>query len=216
MPVMGSYVRVLMLAIGAFGAAAAVADESSPWLVGMQLGSARGSAGEAAAADGGLSTMNFDVTTTVGSKNHLGWRVFTGYRFTNYLALQIGYANLGKVDRGFSDPQPIRTPGDISRPGPQAARGLDLGLQLKAPVTDRLALSVRGGLYRWKLQHPAAGFGAPARSDQRDSDAFFGAGAEVSLIPNLSGTVEWVRYEVAREPIVLWTVGVLYRFSDWY
>ncbi len=216
MPVMGSYVRVLMLAIGAFGAAAAVADESSPWLVGMQLGLARGSAEGAAGPSGDLSTMNFDVTTTVGSKNRLGWRVFTGYRFTNYLALQIGYTDLGKVDGGFNDPQSILMLGDTSRTGPQSARGLDVGLQLKAPVTDRLALSVRGGIYRWKLQQPAAGFGASDRSDQRDSDAFFGAGAEVSLIPNLSGTVEWVRYEVAREPITLWTVGVLYRFSDWY
>lgn len=84
-------------------------------------------------------------------------------------------------------------------------------------VTERLALSVRGGTYRWKSQLSMASTdGELNRLRQRDSDAFYGAGAEVSLLTDLSGTVEWVRYEVAGEPISLWTVGVLYRLGeDW-
>jgi hypothetical protein len=206
-----------MFSIGALGAVAAVADEPSPWLLGVQLGSARGSSAGAAEPGGELSTMNYDVTTTVGGKNRLGWRVFTGYRLTNYLALQIGYTDLGKVDSGFGDyPQPIPMRDDANRMGPRTARGLDFGLQLKAPVTERLALSVRGGTYRWKSQQRMAGVdGESHHANQRDSDSFFGAGAEVSLLNDLSGTVEWVRYEVAGEPIALWTVGVLYRMGDW-
>jgi hypothetical protein len=207
---------MMMFAVGAFGAATAVADESSPWLMGAQLGSARGSAG-AANSSGDLSTMNYDVTTTVGGKNRLGWRVFTGYRFTNYLALQVGYTDLGRVDSRFGDyPQPIPLLDETRRMSrPQSARGLDFGLQLKAPVTERLAVSVRGGAYRWKLQQPTATSDSDStRSRQRDSDAFFGAGAEVNLLADLSGTLEWVRYQVAGEPIDLWTVGVLYRWGD--
>lgn len=210
----GSYAHVLMLAIGAFGAATAVADEASPWLLGAQFGSARGSAG-AADISGEPSTVNYDVTATVGSKNRLGWRVFTGYRFTNYLALQIGYTDLGKVGSRFGDyPRPIPSL-EASRGGAQSAHGLDFGLQLKAPVTERLAVSVRGGAYRWKLRQSMAALdGGLDRSRQQDSDAFFGAGAEVYLLADLSSTVEWVRYEVAGEPIELWTVGVLYRWGD--
>jgi hypothetical protein len=218
MPAMRPWVRVLMFAIGVSSGATAVADESSGWLVGMQLGSVRGSAG-AAEPSGELSTANYDVTATVGGKNRLGWRVFTGYRITDYLALHVGYTDLGKVNRGLSGyPQPSTLLDDANRmtPSPQSARGLDFGLQLKAPVTERLALSVRGGAYRWKSQQLMASVGGePNRSNQRDSDAFFGAGAEVSLLTDLSGTVEWVRYQVADESIALWTVGVLYRFGDW-
>lgn len=211
MPTMRSQVHVLMFAIGTLAAATAVADEASPWVLGMQLGSARGSATTMGAAEpsGDLSTMSYDVTTTVGGKNRMGWRVFTGYRLNNYLALQLGYTDLGKVDSGFGDyPEPIPMLDDARHMSPQSARGWDFGLQLKAPVTERFALSVRGGTYRWKSQQPGA--------NQRDSDAFYGAGAEVNILTDLSGTVEWVRYQVAGEPISLWTIGVLYRLGeDW-
>jgi hypothetical protein len=215
MTAIGSYVRVLLFATAVLGGTAAVAEESSPWLLGVQLGSARGG-DVAAAASEQLSTKNYDVTTTVGSKNRLGWRVFTGYRLTNYLGLQLGYTDLGKVGNGLRDyPDPIPMLDPSPRISPQSARGLDFGLQLKAPVTERLALSVRGGAYRWKSQqHMTRADGESNVSRQRDSDSFFGAGAEVSFLPDLNGTVEWVRYEVAGEPIALWTVGVLYRLGD--
>lgn len=218
MPTMRSYVRALMFAIGALGTATATADEASPWVLGMQLGSARGSAGPAGAADtrDDVAPASYDVTTTVGGKNRMGWRVFTGYRLNNHLALQLGYTDLGKVDSGFDElRQPFPLLDETHRVRPRSARGLDLGLQLKAPVTERLALSVRGGVYHWKSQQSTARMdGEPNRSRQRDSDAFYGAGAEVSLFTDLSGTVEWVRYEVAGEPVSLWTVGVLYRLGD--
>lgn len=221
MPTMRSHVRALMFAIGALGTTTAIADEPSPWVLGAQLGSARGSAATGAGPAelrGDVSTASYDVTTTVGSKNRMGWRLFTGYRLNNYLALQLGYTDLGKVDSGFGNyPDPIPMLDETHRNSPQSARGWDFGLQLKAPVTERISLSVRGGTYRWKAQQSMANLdGEPDRSRQQDSDAFYGAGAEVSIMTDLSGTLEWVRYEVAGEPISLWTVGVLYRLGeDW-
>ena len=214
MPAIGTVLRALLIPLAGLAAAAACADDTaSRWSFGTQMGQVRAKGNSAAQSMQELSTLSYDVAATFGDKNRLGWRVFTGYRFTDALAIHVGYTDLGKAHSrlvnealaNFAEPDGL---------GTQKIRGVDVGLQLKLPVTERIAVELRGGKYYWKSNTSlAAQWGETDRSTRRDSDNFFGAGVEVGVVDDLSATLGWTRYEVAGEPIALWTVGLLYGFS---
>jgi hypothetical protein len=214
--------RTWLIPLIAFASSAAWADDSSSrWSLGMQLGQARGQTGsDSAQLEDELSPMSYDMAATVGGSNRFGWRVFTGYRFTNYLAIHVGYTDLGEsqsrlVENAmiFSERMPT-----FERVGIQSVRGVDVGLQLKLPVTERISVDAHGGRYYWQSNTRIEGLWSEVdrdapRTKQRDSDAFYGVGVEVGVMHDLSATLGWTRYQVDREPVVLWTVGALYRFG---
>jgi hypothetical protein len=218
MPATRMILRALLIPLGALLAATAWADEAaSPWSFGTQFGQAQGGGGGGTPTQPSedLSTMSFDAAATFGDKHRLGWRVFTGYRFTDNLALHVGYTDLGKVHSRLVDEQPASfgEPVEFGL-GTRSIRGVDVGLQFKMPVSERIAVELRGGKYFWKSRtRVAAPFGETDDSTRSDSDNFFGAGVEIGVVNDLSAMLGWTRYEVAGEPIALWTVGVLYGFS---
>jgi hypothetical protein len=216
MPAIGMTLRALLIPLAGLVATAAWADESgSRWSIGTQIGQVHG-AGDSApvvlAADE-LSPMSFDASATWGDKDRPGWRVFTGYRFTDYLALHVGYADLGKVHSRVVDPERLISIAP-DRLATQTLRGVDVGLQLKVPLSDRVDVELHGGKYYWKTHTTTAvDFGDSYRTSRRGSDDFFGAGISVEVINDLNATAGWTRYEVAGEPVSLMTIGLLYGFS---
>lgn len=217
MPAIRTVLRALLLPLGGLLAASACADESaSRWSLGTQLGQVRSSGGSesASASTADLTPMSYDPSAMWGDKNRLGWRVFTGYRFTDYVAVHVGYTDLGKAQLPLINPLPESFL-EPERVVTQKIRGMDVGLQLKIPLSERFAAELRGGKYFWKSQTraPFAWSGEESRFTQRGSDNFFGAGVEIGVMDDLSGTLGWTRYEVAGESVSLWTVGVLYGFG---
>ncbi len=202
----------LLVPFSCLAAAAACADDTvSRWSFGSQLGWAQGGGGSAQPA-GDLSTVSYDASPTFGDKSRFGWRVFTGYRFTDYLAVHVGYTDLGKIESVITDRE--RDLQFTETSGVQTVRGIDVGMQLKVPLNERVAVEFRGGKYFWQSStHSTDLWGDDYRATRRDSDVFFGAGMEVAVIEEFSATLGWTKYEVAGEPIGLWTVGALYRFS---
>jgi hypothetical protein len=210
-----------LLAFVATGAAWAD-DSSSRWSLGMQLGQARGhTSADSVQLDAEPSPMSYDMAATVGGSHRFGWRVFTGYRFTDYLAVHVGYTDLGESETRLVETSIAladRLP-TFERVAVQTVRGVDVGLQLKLPVSERVSVDVHGGQYFWQSRSRIEGVGSDGyraddqRSSQHDSDHFFGAGLEVGVMHDLSATLGWTRYQVDGEPVALWTVGALYRFG---
>jgi hypothetical protein len=214
-------VHAVLIALAGLAAGSASADDSSSrWSLGMQIGQARGTDKPIELAPSEEpSTLSYDMAASVGGVNRFGWRVFTGYRLTNFLAVHVGYTDLGEARSRLVDESLAteRVP-TFEQVAVQTVRGFDLGLQVKLPVTDRIDVDVRGGKYYWQSRTRAVQeWGEyqrePYRSSDRDSDNFLGAGLEVAVINDLSATLGWTRYKVANEPIELWTVGALYRFG---
>jgi hypothetical protein len=219
--VIGWRLRALLIVLAALASSAASADDDSTrWSLGMQLGQAHGNANQSVqdpAAD--LSTMSYDMSATVGGSNRFGWRVFTGYRFNDYLAIHVGYTDLGESKSRFADTSSTfaRMP-TFERAAIQTVHGIDAGLQLKVPVSERVWVDVHAGRYFWRSQTRMDGvwnnsYGSDMRTTQSDSNDFFGAGLEVGVMHDLSATVSWTHYQVGSDPVALWTVGALYRFG---
>lgn len=216
--------RALLIPLAALVSGPVMADDAaSLWSLGMQLGQARGGASNdsvaAPPAVGDPSVLSYDMAATVGGSNRFGWRVFTGYRFTDYLAVHVGYTDLGEAQsRLVTTPIADADLPDFERAAVERVRGVDVGLQLKVPVSDRVSVDVHGGKYFWRSDTHATGLwnegydhNLPGR--QRDSNEFFGAGVEVGVMHDLSATLSWTQYQVGSDPVVLWTVGALYRFG---
>jgi hypothetical protein len=205
--------HTLLISLGGLASASVFADDiSSRWTFGTQVGVAQGK-GDAGPAARDLSTLSYDASATFGEKSRIGWRVFTGYRFTDYLAVQVGYTDLGKIESGFAERETVGFQ-DLDGRNVQTIRGVDVGVQLKMPLSERVAMELRGGKYYWKSRtHGSSVWGDDYLAARRDSDVFVGAGVEVSLLEELTATLGWTRYEIAGEPVALWTIGTLYRFS---
>lgn len=211
-PALGALIRTLLIPLACLASATAAADDAtSPWSFGTQLGWAQGK-GDSTGVSGDLSTLSLDTSATFGEKSRIGWRVFTGYRFTDYLAVHLGYTDLGKVESKLAEA--VRESFQMPESSQQTIRGVDIGMQLKVPLGERVAMELRGGKYYWQANtRTRSSWGEDFRSSRRDSDVFFGAGMELALFEELSATLGWTRYDVAGAPVHLWTIGTLYRFS---
>ena len=215
--------RALLISLAAFGSAAVRADDnSSRWSLGMQLGQARGRMNSDSVASAETasdpSPLSYDMAATVGGSNRFGWRVFTGYRFTDYFAAHVGYTDLGESQsRVVANSMSFSLMPNPERVAVQRVRGVDVGVQLKVPVSERVYVDIHGGEYFWRSNTHVGewgeGYGGELNARDKDSDHFFGAGVEVAVMHDLSATVSWTRYQVGSEPVALWTVGALYRFG---
>ncbi|MBM0105466.1 outer membrane beta-barrel protein [Steroidobacter sp. S1-65] len=204
----------LSIALGAGAASTAAAeDAASRWSFGSQLGQVQSSSGSVPASSE-LSTMSYDVSATWGDDKRLGWRVFTGYQFTDLLAVHVGYTDLGKRTAHFSGPIPERLL-NSERQLTQKIRGVDVGMQVKLPLSERVAVAFRGGKYFWKSSTRVSETWEfeSARTSRSGTDNFYGAGLEVGVMDDLTATAGWTRYRVGGDPVALWTVGVLYGFG---
>ena len=203
-----------LIPVGGLVAATAAADDvSSRWTFGSQLGQVQGSS-DSRPSPAELSTMSYDVAATWGDDKRLGWRVFTGYQFTDFLAVHVGYTDLGKRQAHFTGPIPERL--SLSeRQLTQKIRGVDVGLQVKLPLSERVAVAFRGGKYFWSSRTRVSETWEfeSVRTSRSGSDNFFGAGLEVGVLEDLTATAGWTRYRVGDDPVGLWTVGVLYGFG---
>lgn len=199
MPAIRALFHSVLIPLAGLTAATASADDvASRWSLGTQVGWAQGR-GDSAPLAGELSALSLDTSATFGDKSRPGWRVFTGYRFTDYLAVHLGYTDLGEYSDSGST---------------QRIRGTDLGMQLKLPLSERVAMELRGGKYYWRSRtHTTSLQGEDHGFSRRGSDVFFGAGVEVALLEEVTATLGWTRYDIAGEPVHLWTVGTLFRFS---
>jgi len=141
------------------------------------------------------------------------WRAFGGYQFNRYVAVEGGFANLGKATGAGS-----LGPGAQGSFQLEVKEAWDLTAVFGIPVTDRLSGLVRGGMYRARTTLNVQQTGFPDTHDAGTNSGFsYGAGAEFRL--GLIGVrAEWQRYEnvgvaaTGEDDIDVLSIGVLFRF----
>lgn len=131
------------------------------------------------------------------------WKAFVGYRMSDWLALELNYADLGEhsTDTRFLGGDP---PADAQVIITRQVKGFGLDAVLSAPITQRFSVFGRVGAFRADLDATAqlggnveftGGNGETFRTaSQSETLARYGAGLDFDFTPNLGMRLEWERY----------------------
>ncbi len=189
--------------------------DNSAWYAGFNVGQAQAKIDDGRISKGLLSD-GFTTTSISDDDRHVGFKVFGGYEFNRYFALEAGYFDLGRF--GFTaDTTPSGTlRGDIK------IKGVNADLVASLPVGERFSLFARAGLIYAEAKDSFVGTGAVAviRSEphKRDPNYKFGLGARYNFSRSVGMRVEAERYRINDAvgntgDVDLYSVGLVFRFG---
>ena len=149
---------------------------------------------DSAAINSSLLSIGAATASTKKDENSAAYKVFVGYAFNRYIAVEGGYFDLGtfKIDSTISPPGTLH--GEIK------PRGVNVDAVLSYPFADGFSVFVRGGVQNTKTKATFSGSGSlvvttPESSETKTSwKAGLGAGYEFSSGVGLRA--EWERYRV--------------------
>ena len=194
----------------------AMQSNSAAWYMGAEIGRATAkiddsSIAAALAADGSTSTSinNNDRST--------GYKLFGGYQFNDYVALEGGFFDLGKFSYDASTVPAGTVHGGIK------LKGINLDLIGFIPLTERLSGFGRVGMNYARASDNFNSSGLVEtinpNPSQKKLNVKFGAGLEYKFTQALAMRVEAERYRVDDAigntgDIDLYSVGLVYRFGE--
>jgi OOP family OmpA-OmpF porin len=196
-------IRSSVVAAFGFTAAAfalpAAAQMSANAYAGLSIGQSKFSDACTGSVPAGFSASCDDKDTA--------WRIFGGYQFHPNIAVEIGYADLGRAQATVSF-------GGLSGTAKVEATAFDAVAVGSWPLNQAFSVYGKLGLYHGEAKLTASGTGAGSSSDKdTGSDLTFGLGARYDFNRNIGVRAEWQRYnDFSGSDIDVLSLGVLYRF----
>lgn len=202
-----------LLALCIAVASPAALAQQTGWYIGASAGESRADMD----ADGivaGLRTLGYNTLQIPLDDDDIGGKVFGGYSFTPYLALEGSYFDLGDFDyEARVLPSAVQT-------GRVSVNGFALDLVGTLPLRDNLAAFAKVGLNDSRLGVTFDGTGPANFSDRTDREtrAKYGVGLQYAINDAFSVRAELERYRindnrVTRDKVDTLTIGVVYRFG---
>ena len=164
-----------------------------------------------------LLGSGFATTSIDEDERSAAGKIFGGYQFNRYVALEGGYFNLGK----FGYTASVSTAGSLS--GEIKLQGLNLDVVGILPLTDRFSAFGRVGVIHAQARDNFSSTGlvnrAPSSPRQNDTGYKFGAGVQYAFTDRLAVRGEVERYRINdaignKGDIDMATVGLVYRFGQ--
>jgi len=193
----------------------AVADDSG-WVGGLSVGQSTANIDDAGIA---AQLLGSGLTTTSMTDDHrdTGYKVFGGYRFNRYFALEAGYFNLGQF--GFTS---TTTPAGTLT-GEIKLQGLNLDAVGILPLAESFSVFGRVGWNYAEARDNFTNTGAVAvptdpNPSKRDTNYKLGLGLQYNFTESLGMRAEVERYRINdavgnRGDIDLVSVGLVVRFG---
>jgi OOP family OmpA-OmpF porin len=203
------------LMLGVMVSAAAAADDNNGWYVGANAGQSRAKIDDPRIA-GDLLEEGFDTTALKNDDLHLGYKLFGGYQFVKYFALEAGYFDLGKFGFTANTLPPVGLTGHVK------LQGADIDAVAILPFTPSFAAFGRIGYDYAFAKDAFAGSGDVIVQDperrEHGGNYKFGLGLQYQLTRLLGLRAEGERYRVDdgvgnKGDIDLYSVGVVFRFG---
>lgn len=133
------------------------------------------------------------------------WKVFGGYKFSRYLAVEGTYGDWGEIsERRTVSGVPVTATGEIWSAGVAALGMLPLG-------GDRFSLFGKAGILYTEQEVTGSAPGIVTITESRDGTEFhWGFGAMFNFTPNFGLRAEWERLHDSEVDII--SLGIQYRF----
>jgi OOP family OmpA-OmpF porin len=203
------------MTLAAFANSPATAEDSG-WYVGGNAGLAKANIDDRRIADG-LQDVGLTMTAFWEDDDHFGYKLFTGYQFGRFFAMEGGYFDLGNFNYAA-----VTSPAGTLQEEIKV-KGLNFDLLLLLPLSEKFSLFGRAGVNYAESKVSFAGTGAvvvldPER-EQRDENYKFGVGLQYFFTPSFGMRAEAERYRIDdavgnRGDIDLYSAGLLYRFGQ--
>jgi len=153
-----------------------------------------------------------DTQLTAGPEAGFAWKLFTGYQFKRWLAVETAWVQLGQssVDAVHVSGAPLQLSTD--------PRGFELSALATAPLGHGVAVYARGGMFAWRNRGGAGGTDAVPGVvfPLPDDDGFSvvgGVGTQWDFGPRGTLRVDWTTYfDVAGADSAFWSAGLMRRF----
>ena len=203
-----------LAALAAIVSPLALADDSG-WYVGANVGQSR-----AKIDDAGISARLLGggfASSIIDDERKSGYKLFGGYKYNKYFALEGGYFDLGHF--GFT--ATTVPAGTLS--GNIQLKGLNLDAVGILPIMQNLSAFGRVGVNYAQARDSFAGTGAVnvlnPNPSKRDLNYKFGAGLQYAFNESLALRLEAERYRINdaignRGDVDLVSVGLIYRFGE--
>lgn len=153
-------------------------------------------------ADVGSSKASVDYQGFDSSKNDVAWGIHGGYKFSPYIATEIGYRDFGKFeDNSYTTKLSLEA---------QSVQASVIG---SYPFTEAFSAYGRLGIASVKVTAKATNGYRSAQDDKTETKALFGIGAQYALNKNFSLRTEYTQYaEFDDIKFSSFTVGANYSF----
>lgn len=199
-------------------AALIAAPASAQLYIGGNVGASDVKTNNAAPADQFLD-LGFDRAVNTNDKRAVGYRLFGGYQFHKYIAIEAAYVGLGKF--GFrTDVMPTGVLG-----GAMKISGFEVAAVGTLPMNERFGLFGRVGAFSNETKTSYNGTGSvevitgAETQKKRSTQLSYGAGAMVAINKNFSLRGDWSRYVKLGNALTggqtdanLYSLGLVYRF----
>jgi OOP family OmpA-OmpF porin len=159
-----------------------------------------------------LSTYAITASTSTDDSD-MGWKLFAGYRFMKYLAVEGAYTDLGK----FTATSTVTSPSAGVVNTSLKANTWTLSALGILPLGDGFSLFGRAGVSFWNTDVSATGSGGGgggvSSASDNGTDWVYGLGAAYNFTDNLSVRGEWESYDFGGgDDADLWSAGISWNF----
>lgn len=203
-----------LVAIGVIASPSVMAQDSG-WYAGLNVGQSKAKIDDAKIRSSLLGDGFTGVSISDRDK-HLGFKLFGGYEFNKYFALEGGYFDLGKF--GFT----ATTVPYATLKGDTSMKGLNFDAVLKFPMTEKFSVFGRAGLAYTEAKDTFTGTSPIKVLDpnpsKRAANFKFGAGLQYDFTESFGMRAEAERYRVNdaignKGDIDMVSLGILVRFG---
>ncbi|MBT8137897.1 MAG: porin family protein [Gammaproteobacteria bacterium] len=175
---------------------------------------------EARGSDVAARLSSYDVDSVSVDGDDTGWRFYVGLTFTDILAIEFGYADLGDVSTNVAaDISPSETAQfatDVANALPVMPAGLTLAgvarfgfadMGATGPLAQKLSVALRLGMIDADSDRDATG--ASGR-DESDASPYYGVSLGMDFNDNWRGSVGYEVFNMD-DRAGFWSAGVEYR-----
>lgn len=191
--------------------------EENGWSMGMNIGKSSATI-DSASIQSSLENNGFDVSSIEEDKRNEGYKIYLGYQFGPYLALEGGYFDLGDF-KFLANTQP-----ETNFRGKTELKGWNLDLVGILPVTERFSAFARVGVTQNESDTRFGSNGLIATEAYNSDDNYtkhkFGVGLQYDLSAAFTIRLEAERYRM--DDLVgnigdldLYSLGLVYRFGHY-
>jgi hypothetical protein len=161
-----------------------------------------------------LKREGFSNVTTTLKFNDFAWKVFGGYQFTQYFALEAAYVKLGNATSSASAlvGDPAAFADAIARVQPRLAKGASLSVVGTMPVNPKFFTYAKLGAFRWDAEVGASTGTINTLRTTKGNGGVISLGGEAVLGSGWSGRGEIERYVIKPDAANVFSLSLVYRF----